>query len=97
MAFKLGKEPELLNLHRDCFEAYLEKELAADYSEKVYYRNLYENNVNSENIRLYFQRPISTFIVALALGKLDEIANYTKPSKTRKVSQEELTQLEDYA
>lgn len=66
------KDTELVTLHKTIFLKYIKTKV-----KKLAIRNaittLYDQNINKDNIRLYYNRRINIFTAALITGRLETI------------------------
>jgi len=66
------KDSELVALHKTLFEKHIKRKITKLDIRKMVIR-LYDNKINTENIRLYYNRNIKIFTAALVSDRLDEI------------------------
>lgn len=69
------KDSELVELHKSIFLKYIKSKIVRlDIRKAV--QNLYESQINKDNIRLYYNRKISIFTSALVTGQLNTIIKH---------------------
>jgi len=74
------KDQELVNLHKDVLLNYIKEHTQFGLSKKNRVLALYDEEINRDNIRVYYNRHIKIFLVALILDQLPLIAKYQQAS-----------------
>lgn len=69
------KDSELVELHLGLFKRYIKNKITNLRVRKVV-QELYDSEINKDNIRLYYNRKISIFTAALVTGKLETIIKH---------------------
>ena len=71
------KESDLVKNHKRVLEHYMNTKTQWKANQKSKVLNLYDQNISKKNIRIYLNRDMKTFLVALITGRLHLITNYT--------------------
>lgn len=71
-------DKELVRFHRELLKKFMNIETNLNPKKKRLVIKIYNDEINENNIRFYFNAKLRLFIVALVLNRLDEIKNYYK-------------------
>lgn len=75
------KDSELVTLHRDLLNNYLNTQTSFSIKKKKQILKLYDSEVKVENIRSFYNRHIKIFLVGLVTNNLDRIKKYVHGNK----------------
>lgn len=70
------KDSELVTLHKSLYEKYLKRKMP-NLGARAIALKVYDSTINTENIRLYYNRKISIFTPALLTGQLELIIKHS--------------------
>ena len=73
---------DLLNLHKILCNNFLNTETQIPHFQKQQILRVYDNYIDNDNIRLYYNANILTFIKALITDNLNQIAKFHSQPKT---------------
>ena len=70
------KETDLVKNHKRVLEHFMNTKTQWKANQKTKVLNLYDSEVDKTNIRIYLNRDMKTFLMALVTGRLHLITNY---------------------
>lgn len=72
----ITEDKPLLVAHKELFNNHLKYDTSFGLSDRKKLNQIYDQEVKANNIRLYYNRRIKTFLVALIFDRLSEIQDY---------------------
>ena len=69
-------DKELVKFHRQLLSKYLKNETTLEFRKRVTILKVYDNRINENNIRYYFNAKIKIFLTFMLTDKLEEIKSY---------------------
>jgi hypothetical protein len=70
------KESDLVKNHKRVLEHYMNTKTQWKANQKSRVLSIYDTEIDKTNIRIYLNRDMKTFLVALVTGRLNLITNY---------------------
>lgn len=74
-------DKQLVKFHKNLIDKYLKDNTELEYRKRVIIMKLYDNRIDHNNIRYYFNARITIFLSALLTERLSEIKSYYKPEE----------------
>lgn len=69
-------EKELVRFHKQLLTRFLKEETQLSFQKRVTILKLYDNRINENNIRYYFNAKIKIFLSFMLMDRLQEIKSY---------------------
>lgn len=82
-------DKQLVKFHRNLINKYIKEHTNLEFRKRLIVLSLYDNRINHNNIRYYFNAKITIFLSALLTERLDEIKSYYKAEKPTYISDNE--------